>query len=236
MRPWEAGFEIVTRSGTGGPRRYGDLLICRSSRVGADGRLLDVTALDGLPITTPERTIADLWPHLPADRERRKTLREALRLRRTSIEHLRDHLAVAPHRGRPAGLATLVAHYERLHLHRCRSDAEARAVELIDEARIPHPDVNAHIAGEEADLSWPDRRLIVEIDGDQFHQDKVEDARKTATWSSVGWTVRRAASDLVFTDSARFLAALRRHLEEASLTYPGTASSDRHRYRHASVR
>jgi hypothetical protein len=215
IRAWDGAFEIVVRPGNGGPRRFGNLLVCRSCRVDTDRRLLGVTALDGLPITTPERTIADLWPRLAGHRERRKMLREALRLRRTSIARLREHLDKTPNRGRPAGLMRLIARYERLDLHRCRSDAEARAVELIDAAKIEPPAVNVSIAGEEADLSWPDWRLIVEIDGDQFHHDKVEDARRTATWTAAGWTVRRASGDLVFTDAPGFIAALRGYLEDA---------------------
>jgi very-short-patch-repair endonuclease len=212
IRRWDAGVEVVMRPGNGGPRRHGDLVAYRSRRVGVDRCLLDVTTLDGLAITTPERTIADLWRRLPSERERRKMLREALRLRRTSIPRMSDHLVASPSSGRPTGLVALLAVYQRLDLHRCRSDAEAHAVELIDEATLPRPEVNVNIAGEEADLSWPDRRLIVEIDGDQFHRDKAEDARRTAIWTAAGWTVRRALADLVFTDAAAFITALRRHL------------------------
>jgi hypothetical protein len=86
------------------------------------------------------------------------------------------------------------------------------------------------IAGEEADLSWPDWRLIVEIDGDQFHHDKVEDARRTATWTAAGWTVRRASGDLVFTDAPGFIAALRGYLEDAGRPLEDGRSQSVHRY------
>ena len=44
------------------------------------------------------------------------------------------------------------------------------------------PRLNISVAGEEADLSWPREKLIIEIDGGPFHQDKGEDARKEAAW------------------------------------------------------
>src|SRR3954469_20018892 len=65
MRPWEGGFEVIVREGSGGPRRYGPLLVCKA-------RILHATTLHGLPITTPERTLADLWPHVDATQRPRR--------------------------------------------------------------------------------------------------------------------------------------------------------------------
>ena len=63
------------------------------------------------------------------------------------------------------------------------------------------------IAGEEADLSWPAQRLVIEIDGGPFHLDVGEDARKQACWESAGWVVRRVSSDDVY-ERADLLLAL----------------------------
>src|SRR5436190_24240798 len=167
FRPWQGSYEVVVRYGSGGPKRFGPLLVCRSKRI-------DHTKLDGLPITTAERTLADLWRHL-SERDQRKALREALRLKCLSIDTLDAHLAAAAGRHRPASLTRQVDRYGHLQLHRCRSDAEAYAVELIANTRLPLPQINKRIAGEEADLSWPAHRLIIEIDGGQFHTDKAED-------------------------------------------------------------
>jgi very-short-patch-repair endonuclease len=202
IRAWEGSFEVVTRRGSGGPRRHGGLLVCRS-------KSLDRTTLNGLAITTPERTVGDLWPRLAGDRARRKLLREVLRLKRCTVTTLRAHLDAAPARNRPLTLVKLLARYERLQLHRCRSDAEAYALELLDDTRVAPPQVNRRVGGEEADLSWPEHRLIVEIDGDAFHHDKAEDARKTKVWRAAGWQVQRVASDTVFDSPAAFVAATR---------------------------
>lgn len=206
IRRFAPPVDLIVRRGSGGPEQRDGLIVHRST-------MIDATTLDGIPITTAERTIADMWLRLPDDRQRRKLLREALRLRRTTTIRLRTHLDRAPRRRAPRGLTQLITRYERLQLHRCKSDAEAYAVELIDDARLDIPDINVDIAGEEADLSWPDRRLIIEIDGGQYHEDKAEDARKTAIWTAAGWRVRRAPYDLVFDEPVRFVQGVRHHLK-----------------------
>ena len=112
----------------------------------------------------------------------------------------------------PSATATLtsqLAQLPALQLHRCRSDAEALAVVTLHDAKIPTPDINVDIAGEEADLSWPAKRLILELDGGSFHQDKLEDARKTAIWRAAGWDVRRLPTDVVYDDPNRLIRAAR---------------------------
>src|SRR3954451_20401414 len=69
------------------------------------------------------------------------------------------------------------------------------------------PRVNIRIAGEEADLVWPRRRLVVEIDGPQYHRFPGEDARKQGVWEAAGYTVRRVTGDRVYGDPAALLAA-----------------------------
>ena len=67
--------------------------------------------------------------------------------------------------------------------------------------------MNKRIAGEEADLSWPAEKLIVELDGPQFHLDAAEDLRKQRLWERAGWTVRRLPTDDVYLHPERLLAA-----------------------------
>jgi very-short-patch-repair endonuclease len=201
MRPWEGGFEVIVREGSGGPYRNGTLLVCRT-------RHLYATTLDGLPITTAERTLADLWPRLDA-KAQAHMLRNALRLKRLTIPSLAAHLASVSARQRPHSLTSRLQRHEALHLDRCRSDAEAAAVVALADAGIKPPDINVRIAGEEADLSWPDRLLIVEIDGGSFHQDKLEDARKTRIWRAAGWDVQRVPADVVYDDPRRLIQAAR---------------------------
>jgi very-short-patch-repair endonuclease len=199
MRPWRSAFEIIVRHGSGGPQRKGALLVCRTKHV-------HQTTLNGLPITTPERTLADLWPHVT---DPPRLLRNALRLKLLAIPSLAAHLSTANSRQRPRTLTSQLARYQALKLHRCRSDAEALAVVTLHDAKVPAPDINVDIAGEEADLSWPAQRRILELDGGSFHQDKLEDARKTAIWRAAGWDVLRLPTDVVYDDPSRLIRAAR---------------------------
>lgn len=192
MRPHAGAFETVVRSGDGGPRRVGALLVHYSTQL--DG---DVTIRDGIRLTTPARTLIDLAPHLP-EREVAKAVREAIRLKLITAAELQR--ALKEHRRRRGThlLSALVTRYALVPIHRTRSDAEAYALELLAAANVPPPRVNRRIAGEEADLSWPAHRLIIEIDGPQYHRHAAEDARKQALWERAGWRVLRISSDDVF--------------------------------------
>jgi hypothetical protein len=101
MRPWEGAFEVIVRKGAGGPRRQDALLVCRTKH-------LHATTLDGLPITTPERTLADLWPRLN-ERAQAHMLRNALRLKLLTIPSLAAHLDHASARQRPRTLKNHLA-------------------------------------------------------------------------------------------------------------------------------
>jgi very-short-patch-repair endonuclease len=50
-----------------------------------------------------------------------------------------------------------------------RSEAERRMKLLLRQAGLPSPLTNRKIAGYQADFVWPAQRLIVEVDGYQFH-------------------------------------------------------------------
>ncbi len=201
LRRFVPSFDIVTRPGRGGPRRLGDVLVCRSCIVAGH---LSATKT-GIATTSTEMTLADLAPFL-GERELRKAFREAIRLRRTTARKVLRFTATYPNRHGSTRLGALAAIYVRLPIRRCRSDAEAMALELLDAAGVPIPEVNRRFGGEEADLCWPQLRLIIEIDGPQWHLFKDEDARKTAAWRAAGFTVLRISSDDVFDRPERLLA------------------------------
>jgi hypothetical protein len=185
-------WETVTRPGCGGPRRHGGVLVFRSSTLGPH-----CARLRGIPITSVPRTLLDLAAQV-RDRALARAVREAVRLRLATVAELADCLG--EHRGRRGSrrLAAALARYAGLPLERARSGAEVRALEIIRSAGAPLPRLNVRIAGEEADLSWRDWKLIVEVDGGPFHLDVGEDARKQRRWEGAGWTVRRVSSDDVY--------------------------------------
>ena len=196
IRILKAQFETVARHGNGGPERKGGVLILRTNRI-------EATTLEGIPITTPERTLIDLAPHLN-DTDLARAVREAMRLKHTTSSDL--FVALARHRGRRGTrrLYEIASRYAGLPINRTRSDAEALALHLL---RANPPEVNKRIAGEEADLSWPAEKHIVELDGPQFHLDAAEDLRKQRLWERAGWAVRRLPTDDVYLHPERLIAA-----------------------------
>jgi hypothetical protein len=201
IRPVYASRPItVVRPGAGGPVRIGTLLVSRSRVVPAG----DVRVDAGLRRTTVERTLVDLAAVLRPD-PLRKAFREALRLRLTTALLVLE--TVNRHRGRRgiAGLRVLAERYARLPFDRCRSDAEAMALELSDEAGRPIPKINVIVAGEEADQYYPELHRIIEINGPGFHLLMDEDARKTGIWRAAGLQVDRISSGDVFDYPERYL-------------------------------
>ena len=160
----------------------------------------------GIPVTRVPRTLLDLTPRI-GDRQLARCVREALRLRTTSVTEIMDALT-GRHRGRRGTrrLALAVARYSELPVHRARSGPEVEALIVLREGGRPTPRLNVRIAGEEADLSWPAHRLIIELDGPQYHLDRGEDDRKRACWEAAGWTVRRMPSPAVVDQPQRLLA------------------------------
>jgi very-short-patch-repair endonuclease len=200
LRPVFGPVVTVTRVGSRGREHRPGLHVSYSLTLQGQ-----ITEHEGLPITTVERTIIDLWPHLPL-RARSRLLREGLRLGATAVPLMLS--AIRAHRGR-RGVASLRLEVEKLaglQLERCRSDAEAWAVALIADAGLESPGVNEVVAGEEADLSWPTARVIIELDGPSYHVLRDADIRKMKAWRAAGFEVQRLPTAVVYSEPDRLLA------------------------------
>ena len=189
----------ATRAGSGGPRKLSGVTVHRSTTL--DG---ETTHHNGVPITTVPRVLLDLACCV-SDRALARALREFIRLELVTIYTISDWLGERSHRRGSTRLAKAMARYRGLPIERARSGAEVRALEILRDADVPLPRLNALVAGEEADLSWPRRRLIVEIDGTPFHQDVGEDARKEDAWRAAGWAVRRIDAGAVYDHPRRLI-------------------------------
>ena len=176
-------FEAVTRSGSGGPRRHGGILVYRSTVLTED-----LAELRGIPITSVARTVLDLARGV-SDAALARCVRESIRLDLVTLSGLADAIRRYPNRRGSRRLAKTLARYSGLPLERARSGAEVRALEILRAAGRPLPKLNVRIAGEEADLSWTSERFIIEIDGGPFHLDVGEDDRKESAWKAAGWSV-----------------------------------------------
>lgn len=152
---------------------------------------LDVRKLNGIPVTSPTRTLLDIAATEDAETlERAAANAQALRLtsRRSSL----DQLARNPGRRGSAAFRRLI---ESDHPPaRTRSEAERLLLRLIRAAELPPPRVNARLGRFEVDFLWPDQRLVVEVDGYAYHSDRASferDRRRDATLSAAGYLVIR---------------------------------------------
>ena len=152
-----------------------DLMRLGSAPIETERRSVDVVVVDGIPCTSVTRTIVDLAtdPRLPS------IVRQAERLRTLDAGAIRARLG----RG-VQGSATLRALLDEWRDDEdVRNDFEREFLEAIADARLPLPQCNVPYAGYVPDFRWPDRNLIVELDGWQDHGTKrnfEEDRRRDA--------------------------------------------------------
>lgn len=192
LERFDPAMVFVVRPGSGGPQRFGLLHVSRSRVLGDD-----IAWNDGIPTLSVERAIIDLAPHVPL-RKTRKLVREAIRLK---LATARSFLAATErHRGRRGVVAVReqASVCAALPLPRSKSDAESFALERLFRAGVPLPRLNEKVGGVEADLVDHDRKLILEIDGPQFHLFADEDEADETAWSAEGYSVLRVPSDHIF--------------------------------------
>jgi very-short-patch-repair endonuclease len=129
---------------------------------------LNAAVKDGLPLTTPARTLRDLKAVVTsAELDRALEQAQVLGL-------IRENGAGEP--------------------DFTRSEAERRLKALCKAAGLPVPRTNARVAGWEVDAYWPAHRLIVEVDGWTFHRTRQafeRDRRKDASLQAAGYRVVR---------------------------------------------
>jgi very-short-patch-repair endonuclease len=104
--------------------------------------LREVTRRDGIPVTTPSRTLTDLRRLLPQP-QFDAALRQA------------EYLGLPIHR--------------HLEPDRTRSELEARFLGLCRRHRLPTPEVNVPVGPFIVDFLWREHGLIIEVDGYRAH-------------------------------------------------------------------
>ena len=169
----------------------------------------EITSENGIPTTTPARTLLDLAAVLrPHALERAIEQAEVLRLADdlSLDELLSRHLGA---RGAKA-LRRILA-ITQLGATITRSELEARFITFLDVAVLPRPTVNTLIEDMEVDFAWPEHRLIAELDGFEFHatrrafeRDRARDRRLQAH----GWRVIRITWRQLHDDPERLAAEL----------------------------
>ena len=189
----ESAWIHITRPSRRGARRRKGLVVHRP------GVPVDVTAENGIPVTTVMQTLLDL----------------AATVDRTTVEQAVD---AAERRGLVEAGAEVPAGRNGARLLRevlgehvaapTRSELERRFLVLCREDGIPAPEVNTIVAGVEVDMVWHAWRLVVELDGGNhrsrivFESDHERDARLTLagyrterfTWQQVTEAPERVAA------------------------------------------
>jgi very-short-patch-repair endonuclease len=122
---------------------------------------------NGIPVTTPVRTLFDLAALLPR-RQLERTIDEAQRLGlcgQTELEGI-----VELHAGRQgAGALGRVLESHQAGSTITRSELEERFLALCRKHRLPQPEVNVPMLDYVLDFLWRGAALVVEVDGHASH-------------------------------------------------------------------
>ena len=201
-----ATIDISVPGGGGRQRRRG-IRIHRTSSLRPDEI---TTEKDGIPATTPARTILDMAAVLSPSRL------ENL-LDRAERQELTDYRALdamarahANHRGAVRLKRALESHYAGEGM--TRSELEIAFLELCRIHGLPRPRVNARVEGFEVDFLFDAAKLVVETDGWRFHKtrrDFEKDRARDAALAAAGYRTLRFTDRQIARDARSVVAAIR---------------------------
>jgi very-short-patch-repair endonuclease len=166
----------------------------------------DITIHDGIPVTSVARTILDLASVLNQDRLTR-LIEEADRKERFDLKALDRAMARRPHAPGTRRLNAVLAAYRGTADTRSKLERDFRA--LILKAGLPEPQHNAVVAGLSVDVYWPEWKLVVELDGEPYHNNPhafENDRIRDATLQKAGIRVLRVTGTRLEQDAAGVLA------------------------------
>jgi very-short-patch-repair endonuclease len=183
----------------------------------------EVVIRDGIPCTSPARTLVDLAGTLG-----KQSLRKAVE--RTAVLGALDLVAIdaamaRPRRGSPV-LRRILDGWRSASLGgdlpsaaRLRSGLEARLLALIGDSGLPSPRCNQLVEADgkriEVDMVWVDERLVLEVDGRMYHDDPhafERDRSRDRALQLNGYRVLRVTASQVAREPEELLSALGRLL------------------------
>ena len=144
-----------------------------------------VTVRNGIPVTTPARTISDL----------RRAVSMGAGQGLVSAKELRRAIRQADVLGLPIG--------DEVERDGSRSDLERDFLRLCRRRRLPLPEVNVMIGRDLVDFLWRDQSLVVETDGYRYHRGRVafeEDRERDLRLRARGFDVMRVSEKQVNED------------------------------------
>jgi very-short-patch-repair endonuclease len=154
-------------------------------------------SVDGVPSTTPSRTIVDT-AGIVGRSSLSRTIEQAAVLRVLDVPEI-DRILAGPRRRGSRQLRAILIDWRRYRpgTH-VRSRMEAKLLPLLSRHDLPIPGCNekVRIDGEmfEVDFLWRDRKLVVETDGGRFHDNPnaaSRDSHRNRAFAGAGYLIPR---------------------------------------------
>lgn len=152
----------------------------------------EVTIRDGIPVTTPARTLLDL-ASTPDRQQLERALRQAEYHRRADRDELERLLRRHPGKRGVARLRAILSAVQPGEI--TRSNFEIAFLGFVRRHRLPRPLTNYQAPWGEVDAAWPEQRLALELDSRRAHDSDgafVRDRRRDRAALLAGWRVVRA--------------------------------------------
>ena len=185
----EAAVEILAPSST---RARSGVVLHRTDSLSRR----DIARADGIPVTSPTRTLIDLGAVTPVHVVER-CLETALRERLTSIWYLAERLDQLGKPGRRgAGILRGLLRERDPRLAPTESELESLLWQLLSRSGLPVPERQVEVVDRDGligrlDFAYPEQRLAVEAIGLRYHSgDRVlNDAERRNRLIVAGWRV-----------------------------------------------
>jgi very-short-patch-repair endonuclease len=201
---WEEPFQVTVIRGDRRPKGI------ETHRSGALTRA-DVRRHHGIRVTSAERTLLDVAPAWT----RRRLTRAVNDARRAGLIHLAALRDVLDRFPRHPGAAALRPHALTARGGPTRSELEDAFLRFARRHELPAPLVNTRVNGREVDALYPAQRLIIELDGWDFHSDRMafeDDRARDAAALRAGYATLRITWERLHDDPEREAATIRQVL------------------------
>jgi very-short-patch-repair endonuclease len=195
LREWPRAPEVTVT----GQRRRPGITVHRTITLTSR----DVRTFNGIRTTSPARTIADIQDRL-TDRQLVRAVNDARRAKLLGPAAVHDLLT------RSARTTRLVDPAQ----NPTRSQLEDDFLAWLAHHGLPTPRINVMLHGFEVDALFPEERVVVELDGYAFHDDRAafeRDRERDAILAAHGYVVVRITiTRLTDAEADRLRATLRR--------------------------
>ncbi len=217
LRSWGHTKIEVTVPGRSG-RSHDGILTHRSKTLSET----DVTVENGIPCTTVARTLFDL-ADVVTRRQLERAFDQAEVTEAFDLRAINNQLERNPTR-RAAGIVQSLLEEHYIGRTPTRSELEEAGLAMSRACGLDDPEVNVLIDphdGEraiEADLLWREQRIIVQLDGEKFHNTRQafeRDRRNDQRLMAAGWRVIRVTWKQLKNEPERIRRTILKLMEQA---------------------